>query len=90
MTTYFLVYQTRHYGWMASKTYYVTAQETANNEDNMDTFACMTSDPLNWPNDALLHLSDESIDVISELEPWNITQVHASIINGELEVTLVS
>lgn len=77
MEDYFIVYETRHYGDMASRVDLTTLENWIADEENMTTFSFRTMDKIEWPEDGLLNVEIDT----SPLLAWEIKTVKVVMLN---------
>jgi hypothetical protein len=78
MENYFIVYESRHYGMMASRVDLATLESWIADEENMTTFSFRTTDKIEWPEDGLLNVEIDTRPLLA----WEIKTVSVVMLNA--------
>lgn len=77
-TTYFAIYESRHYGLLAELKTLEEVEQHTSNDENMEIFCCSTTDRIEWPDGKILSANVDK----SKLLAWNLTPTHV-VLSGE-------
>ena len=82
---YFIIYQSRHHGWIGKIIDSTKAEEILGDEDNMDIYVCYSNSPVTWKG--LLSLSESPFIKYDEcFKPWEEHELDIEFLKGEINI----